>query len=278
LTESPVLRPADLPESLLAHARAFYDSGALPAEPKMAATVLLLRTVPAFGGDGADAGVVAAGPSVEVYAIRRVPTMPFAPGMYAFPGGTVDPRDAGADIRWTGPDPDVWASRLGQPPAAAQAIVCAAVREVFEEAGVLLAGSSATTVVGDVSGDDWEAQRAALVDRRLGFADFLRARDLVLRADLLAPWSRWITPEFEPRRYDTYFFLARLPEGQITRNVGGEADLVTWMRPPSVGEFPMLPPTRITLEQVAEHPSVDALMAAAAARDARTPVIPRLEL
>ncbi len=273
-----MLRPADLPASLLAHARAFYDSGAEPAQPKMAATVLLLRTVLAFGGDGADAGVVAAGSSVEVHAIRRVPTMPFAPGMYAFPGGTVDPRDAGADIRWTGPSPDAWATRLGQPAAAAEAIVCAAVREVFEEAGVLLAGSSATTVVGDVSGDDWEAQRAALVDRRLGFAEFLRDRDLVLRADLLAPWSRWITPEFEPRRYDTYFFLARLPDGQITRNVGGEADLVTWMRPGASGDFPMLPPTRMTLDQVAEHGSVDALMEAAADRDARTPVIPTLDL
>jgi 8-oxo-dGTP pyrophosphatase MutT (NUDIX family) len=196
--------------------------------------------------------------------------------MYAFPGGTVDPRDAGADMRWAGPSPAQWAHRLGQPEAAAQAIVCAAVREVFEEAGVLLAGSSESSVVGDVSGDDWEAQRAALVDRRLGFADFLHARDLILRGDLLAPWSRWITPEFEPRRYDTYFFLARLPDGQVTRNVGGEADLVTWLRPADRGGLPMLPPTQITLAQVAAHESVETLMAAAADRDARTPVLPRL--
>jgi len=212
----------------------------------------------------------------EVHAIRRVPTMPFAPGMYAFPGGTVDPRDADADLRWAGPTPAVWADRLGQSEQAAQSIVCAAVREVFEEAGVLLAGPSRETVVGDVSGDDWEAQRAALVDRRLGFADFLNERDLVLRGDLLAPWSRWITPDFEPRRYDTYFFLARLPVGQRTRNVGGEADLVTWLRPAEHEGLPMLPPTRITLSQIAESDSIETLIAAASKQDTRLPIIPRL--
>jgi 8-oxo-dGTP pyrophosphatase MutT (NUDIX family) len=258
---SPIVRPADLPAALLAHAREFVASGREPALPKLAATVLLLRPA-------------ASGP--DVYAIRRVPTMPFAPGMYAFPGGAVDPRDAGADVRWAGPDEAAWASRLGQSAEAAQAIVCAAVREVFEESGVLLAGPTADTVVGDVSGDDWEAQRAALVDRRLGFAELLRERDLVLRADLLAPWSRWITPEFEPRRYDTYFFLARLPVGQVTRNVGGEADLVAWLRPEQRRDLPMLPPTRVTLAQVGAYPSIDALIAAADARDAATPIIPRL--
>ncbi len=232
----------------------------MPVEPKFASTVLLVRDAP--GG-------------YRVHAIRRVPTMAFAAGMYAFPGGTVDPRDAGADLRWAGPTPSEWADRLGQPQQAAQAIVCAAVREVFEEAGVLLAGPSPDEVVGDVAGDDWEAQRAALVDRTLGFAEFLNDRRLVLRADLLAPWSRWITPEFEPRRYDTYFFLARLPVGQRTRNVGGEADLVTWLRPAENEHLPMLPPTRITLSEVAAYGSVEALFAGAETRDARTPVVPR---
>jgi 8-oxo-dGTP pyrophosphatase MutT (NUDIX family) len=261
LTE-PVVRVADLPPALVAHAREFYASGRSPAAPKLAATVLLLRS-------GADRGV-------EVHAIRRVPAMPFAPGMYAFPGGSVDPQDADADIRWAGPAPARWAARLGQSEAGAQAIVCAAVREVFEESGVLLAGPSATTVVGDVSGDDWEAQRAALVDRRLGFAEMLRERDLVLRGDLLAPWSRWITPEFEPRRYDTYFFLARLPEGQLIRNVGGEADATVWLRPADRGGMPMLPPTRVTLGELARFDSIEALIDATARRDAATPVIPRL--
>jgi 8-oxo-dGTP pyrophosphatase MutT (NUDIX family) len=261
LTSSPDLRAADLPPKLVAHAREFFASGAEPVTPKLAATVLLLR--------GDDDGY-------QVHAIRRVPTMPFAPGMYAFPGGTVDPRDADADLRWSGPAPAEWADRLGQPERAAQAIVCAAVREIFEEAGVLLAGPSSDDVIGDVSGDDWEEQRAALVERRLGFADFLNARNLVLRGDLLAPWSRWITPEFEPRRYDTYFFLARLPGGQRTRNVGGEADLTTWIRPSDCADLPMLPPTRITLAQVDGFGTMDELIASASHRDACTPVTPRL--
>jgi 8-oxo-dGTP pyrophosphatase MutT (NUDIX family) len=252
------IRAADIPPGLLRHAREFYAAGREPVAPKLAATVLLVR------------------PDYEVYAIRRVPTMPFAAGMYAFPGGTVDPRDAGSDVRWAGPTPAEWATRLGQPESAAQAIVCAAVREVFEESGVLLAGPSDSTVVGDVSGDDWEAERAALVDRRLGFADMLRGRDLVLRADLLAPWSRWITPEFEPRRYDTYFFLTRLPDGQLTRNVGGEADLVTWLRPADRGDLPMLPPTSVTLGEVAGFDSIDELIAASKERDAATPITPTL--
>ena len=263
---SPELRPTDLPPALLARARSFYGSGAAPAVPRLAATVLLLRPE----ASGQHSG------GYEVYAIRRVPTMPFAPGMYAFPGGSVDPRDAGAAIRWAGPDAATWARRLGQTPDQAEAIVCAAVREVFEESGILLAGPTGSTIVGDVSGDDWEVERAALVTRQLGFAEFLRARDLALRADLLAPWSRWITPEFEPRRYDTYFFLARLPDGQLTRNVGGEADEVRWVRPIERRGLPMLPPTRATLKQVDAYGTIDELMAAAAARDAATPVMPRL--
>jgi len=251
---------------LLARARSFYGSGATPAVPRLAATVLLLRPEASGGQSG----------GYQVYAIRRVPTMPFAPGMYAFPGGSVDPRDAGAGIRWAGPDAATWARRLGQSPDQAEAVVCAAVREVFEESGILLAGPTGSTIVDDVSGDDWEVERAALVARQLGFAEFLRARDLALRADLLAPWARWITPEFEPRRYDTYFFLARLPDGQLTRNVGGEADEVRWVRPIDRRGLPMLPPTRATLKQVDAYGSIDELMAAAAARDAATPVMPRL--
>jgi 8-oxo-dGTP pyrophosphatase MutT (NUDIX family) len=261
-----------LPPALLARAREFYATGAQPVPPKSAATVLLLRTV------GAPAGMSASaedGPGVEVYAIRRASTMAFAAGMYAFPGGAVDPRDADADVRWAGPGATEWATRLGQTPQVAQATVCAAVREVFEESGVLLAGATESSVVGDVSGDDWESQRAALVARHLGFADLLAERDLILRADLLAPWGRWVTPEFEPRRYDTHFFLARLPEGQVTRNVGGEASETRWLRPAKRLALPMLLPTHTTLAQLAAYASIDELIAASATRDAATPVLPR---
>jgi 8-oxo-dGTP pyrophosphatase MutT (NUDIX family) len=263
------------PESLVEHARRFRAEGASPAEPRVAATVLLLR--PTAGRAGA------AGTDFEVYVIRRLAAMTFG-GMYAFPGGGVDPSDSRVHLDWSGPSPAQWGERLALEPAAAQAVVCAAAREVFEEAGVLLAGPHPGTVVGDVSGDDWESDRQALVGRRTGFAELLRGRDLALRSDLLLPWSRWITPEFEPRRFDTYFFVALLPEGQRPRDVSGEADHTMWIRPEdalaraAAGEIGMLPPTIVTLAEVAACPRLAEVSTAAATRDVATPITPRLEM
>jgi 8-oxo-dGTP pyrophosphatase MutT (NUDIX family) len=234
----------DINEWLAARAREFRESGGTPVEPKLAATVVLLR------------------PGPEVYLIRRAATMAFAAGMHAFPGGTVDPRDAAVLSGWAGPTPAEWARRLNLDEPAARAVVSAAVREVFEESGVLLAGPDAGTVVGDVSSAEWETARLALIAREVGFAEFLAERGLVLRSDLLTPWDRWLTPEFEPRRYDTYFFLARLPERQVTRDVGGEAEHTVWGQPADLTDLPMLPPTLVTLRRLSGYPSVDAAMAA----------------
>ncbi|SBT52182.1 NUDIX hydrolase [Micromonospora narathiwatensis] len=256
------------PPALVEHARRFHAEGGVPAAPRVAATVLLLRPT---------------GVDFEVYVIRRVAAMAFG-GMYAFPGGGVDPSDSQAHLGWAGPDPAGWGDRLGLAPDAAQAVVCAAAREVFEEAGVLLAGPDPAGVVGDVSGDDWETARQDLEARRTGFADLLAGRRLTLRSDLLLPWSRWITPEFEPRRFDTYFFVALLPEGQRTRDVSGEADHTLWIRPADAlaraeaGELNMLPPTLVTLAQVAAAGDLAGVTAAAATRDAATPITPRLDL
>jgi 8-oxo-dGTP pyrophosphatase MutT (NUDIX family) len=198
--------------------------------------------------------------------------MAFAAGMYAFPGGTVDPRDFDTAVAWVGPTPEQWGDRLACKPAEARALVCAATRETFEESGVLLAGSTVRTVVADTTGDDWEQDRGALVERRLAFSDFLLRRGLVLRTDLLAAWAHWITPEFEPRRYDTRFFLAAMPVGQRTRDVSGEADHVTWMRPSEAlagveaGQMEMLPPTSVTLRELSGYTGVDAAIAAAERR------------
>ncbi|MCX4469776.1 NUDIX domain-containing protein [Micromonospora sp. NBC_01655] len=256
------------PPALVEHARRFRAEGGPPARPRVAATVLLLRP---------------AGADFEVYVIRRVAAMTFG-GVYAFPGGGVDPSDSQAHLDWAGPEPAAWAGRLGVAPDAAQAVVCAAAREVFEESGVLLAGPDAATVVGDVSGDDWEATRQDLVARRRGFAGLLAERALTLRSELLLPWSRWITPEFEPRRFDTYFFVALLPAGQRTRDVSGEADHTMWVRPEDAlgraeaGELTMLPPTLVTLAQVAAAGDLAGVARASATRDAATPITPRLDL
>lgn len=96
-------------------------------------------------------------------------------------------------------------------------------------------------------------------------------------------WARWITPEFEPRRYDTHFFVASLPDGQLPEYVeGGEADRVTWVRPAeainqhTAGALAMLPPTVETLREIIAYPNVSSVIAASADRDVRTAVVPKV--
>jgi 8-oxo-dGTP pyrophosphatase MutT (NUDIX family) len=250
-----------LPPELVEHARAFAAEERTPVKPRDAATVILLR--PDAGG-------------MQAYVLRRHRGMAFAGGMVAFPGGGVDSRDSDHVSVWAGPPVETFAERLECDEAMARALVCAAVRETFEESGVLLAGPTADSVVDDTAGDDWEADRQALVDRSLSLTELLDRRGLVLRTDLLAPWAHWITPEFEPRRYDTRFFVARLPAGQRTRDVSGEADAVRWVRPAEAlaavdaGTIRMLPPTYVTLSQVAEYGSPDEALAGASEREIRT--------
>lgn len=263
-----------LPDGIVAHVRAIASGAATPAEPRHASTVVLLR----------DARTTGTGSGLEAYLLRRQKTMAFAAGMYVFPGGSVDPRDESLpDAAWIGPRPETWAPLLNADEGLAKALVCAAVRETFEESGVLLAGPSEGEVVADTTGEDWEADRLALIDRTLSFAAVLEQRGLALRADLLRPWAHWITPEVEPKRFDTRFFVAALPQGQRTRDVGGEADRVTWERPADAlaaserGELGMLPPTAFTLNELSVYDDVDAVMAAGDARDVR-PVLPKIVL
>ncbi|MFJ2743584.1 NUDIX hydrolase [Streptomyces sp. NPDC087440] len=254
--------------------RALASGELVPATPKRAATVLLLSDGTTSDQDG-----------LSVHMLRRRASMAFAGGAYAYPGGGVDPRDDDSLVRWAGPGLPEWAERLGlgDDLGAAQAVVCAAVRETFEEAGVLLAGPTEDTVVGDTTGADWEADRQALVARELGFAAFLDRRGLVLRSDLLGAWARWITPEFEPRRYDTWFFVAALPAGQRTRNASTEADRTVWISPAQAaagydrGELLMMPPTISTLRRLQPYRTAAEVLAGAPAQD-MTPVLARARL
>lgn len=229
---------------------------------RSAATVVLLR----------DAAEAHDGSRLEAYLVRRVPTMAFAAGMHVFPGGSVDPGDD--DVAWD--VPQEWPSQLAADVGLARALGAAAVRETFEESGVLLAGSSSGTVVGATDGAAWEADRLALLDGSLTLAGLLAHRRLVLRADLLRPWAHWITPTGLPRRFDTRFFVAALPEGQRTRDVGGEADAVVWARPHDVldghdaGTVTLMPPTAATLAELADLPDVAAVLRAAQGRVVET--------
>jgi 8-oxo-dGTP pyrophosphatase MutT (NUDIX family) len=254
----------ELPAELVLPAAMAPGTQGPPSVPKHAATVILTR-------DGA-AGV-------EVFLLRRVAGMAFAGGMTVFPGGGVDQRDADASVAWAGPPPRWWADRFGCTTGMARELVCAAVRETFEESGVLLAGSGPDTVVADTS--VYADARAALVDRRLSLAEFLTASGLVLRADLLRPWANWVTPAEEPRRYDTRFFLAELPAGQRADGVTSEADHAGWQRPADAlddwraGRRGLLPPTWVTLSDLAEFDTVAAAMAAERVIDKVTPKVIR---
>lgn len=267
-------RRASLPGSfddLVHQARALADGVLVPAPTRDAATVMLLRDAGRPGD-----------PDLEVFLLRRVASMAFAPRMTVFPGGSVDPRDLDLPAgSWAGPPPESWTGAVRADATLTAALVCAAVRETFEESGVLLAGPSSDEVVADTSGDDWETERQALVDRSLSFAEFLARRGTRLRADLVRPWAHWVTPEVEPRRFDTRFFVAALPSGQRTRDVCGEADDAQWMRPREAfaaverGELQMLPPTLAALGDLAAYRSVADVMSAADEREI-VRVLPRV--
>ncbi len=252
-----------IPEHLAEAVRAVIDGKAEAVTPRDAATVMLLRPAAGQATRRTETGY-----GFEVYMLRRKPTMAFAPGAYVFPGGSVDRRDADEEVAWAGPGVASWGEIFGVQPQLARALVCAAVRETFEESGVLLAGPAPDTVVDDTTGADWEADRQALLDRSLSLAELLARRGLIVRSDLLRPWSRWITPAVEPRRFDARFFAAALPAGQRTRDVGGEAAAVQWISPAAAldagraRQIELWLPTAMTLAELADHQDVEAVLAA----------------
>ncbi|MGA9376236.1 MAG: NUDIX hydrolase [Mycobacterium sp.] len=237
-----------------------------PLVPRPASTVMLLR----------DAGTPE---SLEIFLMRRHSAMEFVAGVMVFPGGGVDERDYkfplsrsapapgdGPPIAWYGPEPTWWAERLSVDVDLAEALVCAAARETFEESGVLFAGAADDS---DILVDDasvYREQRAALANNSLSFADFLRAEKLVLRADLLRPWANWVTPKEErTRRYDTYFFVGAIPEGQRADGDNTESDRAFWTTPQAAldefadGRSFLLPPTWSQLDSVNGRSVADVL-------------------
>ena len=226
--------PAPMMESLRA-----WDGTVAPTRD--AATVVVLRQA----ADG-----------LEAFLMRRPPSMLFAAGMYVFPGGSVQESDYGVKA-WIGPPPQIWADRFSCGPDLAAALVVAAAREVFEETGILFAGPDDTSVLGELAGEEWAQARLALEQNAITFAELLLDRHVSLRTDLMGAWAHWITPEFEPRRFDTRFFVALLPAGQAVGRLSTEAETGTWMsvseawRAAERGEMAMLPPTRHTLAELA---------------------------
>ena len=251
-----------VPSGLAERAREFAAAGLSPPVPRDAATVILLRQ--------------AAG--VEAFLLRRTRALEFAPGACVFPGGSVDEHDADPAIcetGWVGPSAAEFGDLLGVSADRSRALVCAAVRETFEESGVLLAGPSPTDLVHDSA--VLVRDRRSLLDGSASLGELLSRRGLVLRADLLTPWARWITPEASPRRFDTWFFAAALPTGQMAalaaaagpqaRPVPRESDSGTWLRPSAAleaaraGQITLLPPTAVTLAELAAYRDVASILA-----------------
>ena len=209
-----------------------------PAPPRPAATVLLLRDSPQ---------------GVEVLMTRRSLTASFAPGAYVFPGGGIDAQDAAAHGQATR-RPTQSDTHLTQ--------AIAAIRESFEELGVLLARRA--------DGSPADASDVAALDRHAPFAAQCAARGLTLAAADVYVLAHWITDRDLPRRFDVPFLVARMPAGQTPVADDAEQFEPVWVRPADAlarheaGQFFIIFPTIRTLQRLQPYPDVAAVLAACA--------------
>ena len=224
-------------------------------EPKPAATVTLVR-------DSAQ------GP--EVLMMRRNLQSGFVPGAHIFPGGALDAEDDAPDVRalCAGLTDDE-ASRLLGIASGGLAYWTAAIREMFEEAGVLVAYGEAQQLVAldrPQATERFRGHRHALNAGTRSFVEIMREEQLLVAADRLVYFSHWITPVSAPRRYDTRFFIAVAPPAQEALHDNQETISTLWVRPAEAldqhrdSRFDMRLPTVRTLEEFAAYDSVEALM------------------
>lgn len=259
----------EIPEHRLppGFAETVADPPERPATPQPAATVVLLR-------EGAS--------PLEALLMRRHRSSGFVPGAWVFPGGRVDAADSG---------PALHERIRGLParPVPGSPFWSAALRELFEETGVLLAsrrdrdrGEGPLEWAPDASSDRRvEALRRQLMDGTATLHDVLHELDLVLETGGTVHMAHWVTPVVEPRRYDTHFFAAALPAGRSVRPDPREMTEAVWLSPRDAldrfeqGALPMVFPTVKTLETLAAYDSVD--HALSALRQTRVPqILPRL--
>ncbi len=233
-------------------------TAAVPARD--GATVMLVRD-----GQHADR-------PLEVFMLRRHPRTAFG-SVHVFPGGVVDPadHDPALDARCPGLTDAEASARLGVS-GGGRAYWVAAIRESFEEAGVLLArGSDGEPVRFDGHADvqaRFDEHRRAVHAGASSLVDVVAAEDLVLSVDQVRYFAHWITPQGEPKRFDTRFFLARAPAGQAYAHDDTELIGSEWVRPGDAltrhraGEFPMIGPTTVCLQDIGRYATCDELLAA----------------
>jgi recombination protein RecT len=236
------------------------DEPARPAVPRPAATIVLLR-------DGA-AGA-------EALLMRRHRRSGFVPGAWVFPGGRVDAADSGPALHER-------IRELPSPPVPESAYWSAALRELFEETGVLLARTADGEWVPDASSSRTvEGCRRSLMDHTSTLLDVLETLGATLHAERTVHAAHWITPVVEARRYDTHFFVAALPEGRCIAHDPREMTDALWLTPAAAlarfeqGTLPMVFPTVKTLQLLREYSSVDHALDALRHRDVPA-ILPRL--
>jgi 8-oxo-dGTP pyrophosphatase MutT (NUDIX family) len=228
------------------------DPPAMPVTPVAAATIVLLRDAPG---------------ELELLLMRRSPKAGFVPGAYVFPGGRVDPSDDHPELMalLDNLDRDSAAGRLGQneePPAISYYL--AALREAFEETGILVGvredGSAPTNAAEDPAVDEL---RDALMSNRISFYEAIQKLGCRIEGNALEYVAHWITPEPEPRRYDTRFFAAKVPASTKAIVDRREMTEALWISPHEAlarldnGELPMVFPTVKTIESLSAYESAD---------------------
>lgn len=216
--------------------------------------------------------------------VRRGATARAFGDAWVFPGGVVGSDDQERDST-TGPEPD-WAwreltRRGGVPPVdrwLARGLWRAALRELFEEAGILFARDAAgrRLVLTDDDAPRLAADRDALRREATTLDAMLAAKDLTLDPEALQYYAHWITPEARPRRFDTRFFVAAMPPGQAARHCGVETVDGVWIEPHAAlgrhaaGDFQLVLPTRMHLQRLSAYRTLDELLADAATKPIRT--------
>ncbi len=207
-----VRRIFDVPPHQIPTAENWFTFGSrTPRSPRRASSVALVH-------DCAN--------GVETYLTYRPGGSPL--GNVAFPGGSHEASDR-ATYQWFGPSLSQWSKRMDVlDQRLVQAHIVCAIRELFEETGILLAGTDEQSIVEMTDPDDWMSAREAIAVQDLSFDEFLRRRGLGLRTDLLRPVSHWLSPNFALRRFDTWYFAATVPTRQEPTLLRGKGKWARW--------------------------------------------------
>jgi 8-oxo-dGTP pyrophosphatase MutT (NUDIX family) len=222
-------------------------------------------------------------PDLHVFMLRRNPRSVFGPGAFVFPGGAIDPADRGDDItnRVIGLDDRRASARLGVP-SGGLGVWIGALREAFEEAGILLAAPEPGAADGDLAGGLLDHSRTRLNAGTAHFAELLAHHRLVLDLGDVHLFSHWLTPEGAPRRYDTWFFVAPAPQGQEGSHDDAELVHSEWVRPGdalaryAAGDLDLIFPTLRTLRVLESFDTATALLDAAREANRATDGPPRV--